>query len=61
MSGFVGLSFFRKVVPETCSRIKTPNARKAAIPSIIELSRGEILVIPVRKFEEIAELFHISL
>ena len=60
MSGFVGLSFFRKVVPETCSRIKT-NARKAAIPSIIELSRGEILVIPVRKFEEIAELFHISL
>lgn len=47
----VALSFFRKVLPEPCSRIKTPNARKAAIPSIIELSRGQLLVILVCKFE----------
>ena len=43
VSHVVALSFFRKVLPETCSRIKTPNARKSA--SIIELSRGQVLVI----------------
>ena len=51
VSHFVALSFFGKVLPETCSRIKTPNARKSAIPSIIELSRGQLLVILVCKFE----------